>query len=183
MNKKILGGLGLGAVLIILLAVLYAFYPGSAPEIAPGKAKTPTTESPSSTSALGKPGSRGPGGPISPEPPAPPITPPAVPPVVSRQPEVSPPPPATSLPPLEPTEEYGLLVKSYPQYQDAEKMLTQLRKQGKSVFIKRDDRRQVYEVWVGPFPSRDQAKMEAKSLQSKLKISVKLQQITIPVPK
>jgi cell division septation protein DedD len=184
MNKKILVGLAaLAAVLIILLVVFWQFYPGVEPEIAPSKPKPPAAEPRPSPEPLGKPVVPGPSVPGPQEPPAVQVMKPGAPPAAPSPPQVSPPLPRETAPPAEPQEQYGLLLKSYRKYRDAKKMQDRLRKEGKPAFIRRDGRRRVYDVWVGPFPSRGEAERAAKALKAKLGITPKLHKLTLPVPK
>ena len=126
MNKKIVSGLAVGATLILLLAVLYYLSTGNAPKTAstpvtaPG---APTVKAPAKPETL-------PAAPAQPtaknQPVAPGIEPAGPPKGVAPSPE----PLVTVLPPLEPSQHYGILAGSYKKFGDAARMLARLKKQG-----------------------------------------------------
>ena len=202
MNKKFLVALGLIAAIIIFL-VLYLFYAGGPPFKAPGKPQAPAAKSQPAPEPAAKPApspaavpapataptttpAPAPAPTPSPAPPEKPqlLTPQPMPPLEKpvTKPEAAPPaPPKTELAPLEPKEEYGLLAGSYRGYASAAKKMEQLKKQGQPAFIRKDKGR--YQVWVGPFPTSQEAEAAAKSIKGKMKISPKIQKIMIPVPK
>ena len=96
----------------------------------------------------------------------------------------SPEPQVTVLPPLEPSQHYGILAGSYGKYQDAANLLARLKKLGKPAFIQRDPRNlNRYQVWLGPFSSQNEAREAEKSLQAILKKPLKIEPIENPVPK
>lgn len=180
MNKKVISGLAVGATLILLLVVLYYFSTGTAPKTGPSPVTAPGA--PSAT-APAKPETAAavPTQPTPKEPPAAPGIEPAGPPKgVAPSPE----PQVTVLPPLEPSQHYGMLVGSYEKYRDAAGMLARLKKQGKPAFVQRDPRDlNRYQVWLGPFSSQDEAREAEKSLQATLKKPLKIEPIENPVPK
>jgi cell division protein FtsN len=76
------------------------------------------------------------------------------------------------------------LAGSYGKYQDADRMLAKLKKQGKPAFVQRDPRDlNRYQVWLGPFSSQEEAREAEKSLQAILKKPLKIEPIENPVPK
>jgi cell division septation protein DedD len=171
MNKKLVGGLLVGVLLIIILVVMYVFYLGSGPPTGPGPvtapAPTPSVEPP-------------------PAPPAPEtVAPKLPPPEVTPSPEVSPPAPEiTVLSPEKEKESYGILVGRYRQYHRAATMLERLKKKDLPGFIRRDPRRRrPYEVWAGPFTDPGEAKAARKSLRAMLRRTPKIEKIETPVPK
>jgi cell division septation protein DedD len=187
LNKRVFKGLGLGilllGLLILLLLILYHFRP--APVTIDKLAEKPQTlpgvsEAPSSPPPL-------------PAPIAPPLEQPPAPPKEGVGPsETTPPktaispPPAKEHPlaPLKEEKKYGLLVGTFPNFQSAEKMLDKVRKQGQPGFIRRTrGKKRGFQVTAGPFSSRREAEVAAKSLQTKLHVSPKLEKIIIPVPK
>jgi cell division septation protein DedD len=176
MNKKVVGGLAIGATLILLLAVLYYLSTGSAPKTGPSPATTPVA--PTAT-APAKPETPPPAIPKEPLP-APGIEPAGPPKEAGPSPE----PQVTVLPPLEPNQHYGILAGSYGKYRDAAKMLAKLKKLGKPAFVQRDPRDlNRYQVWLGPFTSQSEAREAEKSLQATLKKPLKIEAIENPVPK
>ena len=166
MNKKIVGGLAIGAILIIGVAVLYYLSAGGPPKTGP--------------SAVPAPG-QSPPAPVTPRPAAPgPIEPAGPPKGAAPAPE----PKVTVLPPLEGQEKYGILAGSYKKYADAAKMLARLQKQEKPAFVQRDPRNSnIFQVWLGPFASRGEAEAAEKSLGAILKKPLKIEIIENPVPK
>jgi len=176
MNKKVVSGLAIGAALILLLAVLYFYSTGNTPKTGP----SPVTAPGAPTAAA----------PVKPEPlaaapkeqqPAAPGIEPAGPPKGASS---SPEPQVTVLPPLEPSQHYGILAGNYGNYRDAAKMLDKLKKQGKPAFVQRDPRNiNRYQVWLGPFSSQSEAREAEKSLQATLKKPLKIEPIENPVPK
>jgi cell division septation protein DedD len=192
LNKRIFKGLGLGGLLlgllILLLLILYHYhFLGSRPapvptsklaekaQILPGVSEAPSTLPPLAA------------------PMAPPLE---QPPAASKEgvgtSETTPPgtaisPPAAKEPPLAALKEerkYGLLVGTFPNFRSAEKRLDAVRKQGKEGFIRKTPgKKQGFQVIAGPFSSRREAEVAAKSLKSKLHVSPKLEKIIIPIPK
>jgi cell division protein FtsN len=180
MNKKVVVGMAVVATLILLLAGLYYLSTGTAPKTGP----SPVT-APGAPSATAPPKPEAPAAiptqPIPKEPPAAPGIEPAGPPKGAA---LSPEPQVTVLPPLEPSQHYGILAGSYGKYGDAASMLARLKKQGKPAFIQRDPRDlNRYQVWLGPFSSQDEAREAEKSLQTTLKKPLKIEPIENPVPK
>lgn len=180
MNKKVVGGLAVAAILILLLAGLYYLSTGTAPKTGPSPVTAPGAPSatapvkPETASAL-------PTQPAPQEQPAGPGIEPAGPPKAAVP---SPEPQITVLPPLEPSQHYGILAGSYGKYGDAASMLARLKKQGKPAFVQRDPRNlNRYQVWLGPFSSQDEAREAGKSLQASLKKPLKIEPIENPVPK
>jgi cell division septation protein DedD len=174
MNKKVVGSLAIAATLILLLAALYYLSTGTAPQTGPG---APSATAPAKPEPL----AAAPAPPSPKEPPAAPGIEPAGPPKgVGPSPE----PQVTVLPPLEPSQHYGILAGSYGKYRDAARMLDRLKKQGKPAFVQRDPRDlNRYQVWLGPFSSQDEAREAIKSLQTTLKKPLKIEAIENPVPK
>jgi cell division septation protein DedD len=167
MNKNLSRGLAVAVILIILLVALYYLSSGGPKKTGPSPVIAPTP--PTATA------------PARPEPPAAPAIEPAGPPMgVAPTPE----PQVTVLPPLEPSQRFGILAGSYKKYQDAETMLARLKKQGKPAFIQRDPRDlNLYQVWLGPFSSQSDAEDAAKSLRAALNKPFKIEAIENPVPK
>ena len=180
MNKKVVSGLAIGATLILLLAGLYYLSTGNAPKTGPSPVTGPGA---STATAPAKPGPV-PAAPTQPTPPEPPAAPgmePAGPPKGAAP---SPEPHVTVLPPLEPSQHYGILAGSYGKYQDAANLLARLKKLGKPAFVQRDPRDlNRYQVWLGPFSSQEEAREAEKSLQAILKKPLKIEPIENPVPK
>ena len=183
MTNKGLVGLLLVAAIIILFLVLYLFYPKGLPHLGPEKPKEPAVKTQVTPEPKEKPGEKPAPVPAPQEQPQPPPPPPAAPPEKPlTKPEAAPPgPKETVLPPLEPKEEFGLLVGSYRGYPAASKKMEKLKKQGQEVFIRRDKGK--YQVWVGPFATRKEAEVAANSLKAKSKISPKIEKLVTPVPK
>ncbi len=179
MTKKALAALSLGAALIVFLAVMYVFYPSGAPQVSPDKPGAPS-EVPYRTAPefAGKPAQPDAPSPAAPTTLAPPT--PAPPP-----PELKPPAAQETKPPVvEPEEQFGLLVGRYRTYKEAAKIMEKVQKEGKPAFIRRDGRRpKPYSVWAGPFPSREESKLAAKTIRAKLKVAPKPEKLRQPVPK
>ncbi len=100
-----------------------------------------------------------------------------------------PPQPAIGLPaakeqpmaPLEEETKSGLAVGAFRNFRSAEKMLEKLKQQGTEGFIRRTPgKKQGYQVIAGPFASKPEAEVAAKSLKTKLHVSPKLETIIIP---
>jgi len=81
----------------------------------------------------------------------------------------------------EPKEGYGLLAGRFRRYRAAQRLLEKIKKQDRPGFIRKKGK--YYEVWVGPFPSSQEAKKHQKSIRSSLKISAKMRKFSVPVPK
>ena len=180
MNKKVVIGLAVGAILILLVAVMYRLYTGSPAKTGPSSVTAPGAPT-AMAPALPEPLAAAPSRPTPQEPPAAPGIEPSGPPKgVAPSPE----PQVTVLPPQELEKKYGILAGSYGKYRDAAKMLAKLKKQGKPVFIQRDPTNlNLYQVWLGPFSSRSEAEDAAKSLKGLLKKPLKIEAIENPVPK
>src|SRR4030042_1114517 len=181
MTNKGLMALGVGAVSIILILVLYFFWPAARPPLSPEGPEKPEIKSQALPGE--KPGPGAPAAPSSPEKAQPPLPGPAGSP---EQPAAKPglgltAPPGQALAPLEPVEKYGLSAGSYRKYRDAGKKMQKLQKQGQPAFVRREKGK--YQVWVGPFETGPEAEAAAKSLRTKLKISAKAQKVVVPVPK
>jgi len=180
MNQKIGRGLAVGAILIILLVVLYYFL-GGPWKIGPSGITAPR---PPEATAPAKPEPAAPPAATQPAPPEPPPalqTEPAGPPKGLAP---SPEPKVTVLPPQAGQEKFGILAGSYKKYGDAGKMLAKLKKEGKPAFIQRDPRNvNRYQVWLGPFSSQSEAEDAAKSLKAVIKKPLKIEPIENPVPK
>lgn len=201
-NKALAGLLALAAIVIVFLA-LYLFYPGVLPHLGPEKPQEPTKKTAALPEPQEKPGEQATPAPApapAPAPTPPPAPAPAPAPAPQAPPQPTPPPPAAApekpvtkpeptpaapkeaeLPALQPKEGYGLLAGSFRGYASASKMLEKLKKQGQEAFIRRD--RGKYQVWVGPFPTRQEAEEAAKSIQQKMKIRLKIEKMVTPVPK
>ena len=139
----------------------------------------PPKTGPSPVTAPGAPTATAPAKPEPrPHPPARP-TQPAAPALNRRVPQrgaPSPEPQVTVLPPLEPSQHYGILAGSYGKYRDAANLLARLKKLGKPAFIQRDPRDiNLYQVWLGPFSSQSEARDAEKSLQAILKKPLKIE--------
>ena len=180
MNQKVVSGLAIGAVVILLLVVLYYLSADKSPQ--PGPSPVTTPGAPSAT-APAKPEAP-PAAPTQPTPREPPSAlgmEPAGPP---KEAVPGPEPQVTVLPPQEPSQHYGILAGSYGKYPDAASMLARLKKLGKPAFIQRDPKDiNRYQVWLGPFSSQDEAREAEKSLQGILKKPLKIEPIENPVPK
>jgi cell division protein FtsN len=178
MNKKMVSGLVIGVTLILLLAGLYYFSAGTATKTGP----SPVT-APGAPTAPAKPETPAivPTRPTPKEPPGVPGIEPAGPPKGAAP---SPEPQVTVLPPLEPSQHYGILAGNYGKYGDAASMLARLKKLGKPAFVQRDPRDlNRYQVWLGPFSSQSEAQEAEKSLRATLKKPLKIEPIENPVPK
>jgi cell division septation protein DedD len=172
--------LAVGAILILLLAGLYYLSTGISPKTGPSPATAPGA--PIATTPAR------PEAPVTPPTQPTPPTPPAAPGIETAGPPKGvasrPEPQVTVLPPQEPGQHYGMLAGSYGKYRDAANMLARLQKQGKTAFIQRDPRDlNRYQVWLGPFPSQDEAREAEKSLQAILKKPLKIEPLENPVPK
>jgi cell division septation protein DedD len=168
MNKKIVGGLAIGAILIILAAVLYYLSTGSPPKTGPSAVTAPGPAPATAPPAPQLPPAAGPIEPAGPPKGAAP----------------SPEPKVTVLPPLKGQEKHGILAGTYKKYPAAAKMLARLKKQGQPAFIQRDPHDlSRYQVWLGPFASRGEAEAAEKSLRAFLKKPLKIETIENPVPK
>ena len=180
MNKKLVSGLAVGATLILLLAGLYYFSAGTAPKTGPSPVTgpgAPTAKAPAQPQPL----AAAPTQPAPQEQPTAPGIEPAGPP---KEAATSPEPHVTVLPPLEPSQHYGILAGSYGKYQDGANLLARLKKLGKPAFIQRDPMNlNRYQVWCGPFSSQNEAREAEKSLQAILKKPLKIEPIENPVPK
>lgn len=180
MNKKVVSGLAGGVTLILLLVVLYYLSTSTAPKSGPSLITGPA---PPTATAPGKPEPLAAAPTLSTpqeQPAAPGIEPAGPPKWVAPSPK----PQVTVLPPLEPSQHYGILAGSYGKYQDAANQLTRLKKLGKPAFIQRDPRDlNRYQVWLGPFSSQSEARKAEKSLQAILKKPLKIEPIENPVPK
>ena len=130
MNQKIGRGLAVGAILIVLLVVLYYLSTGGPPKTGPSPGTAPGAPLATAPARPEPPAAP------APTPPAPPIEPAGPPKGVAPSPE----PKVTVLPPLEESQRYGILAGSYKKYPDADKMLARLKKEGKPAFIQRDPR-------------------------------------------
>ncbi|MEJ2673443.1 MAG: SPOR domain-containing protein, partial [Deltaproteobacteria bacterium] len=93
--------------------------------------------------------------------------------------------PKVTVPPSKPQgERYGVLVREYRKYPPAARMLSRIKKRGLPGFVQRDPRDSSrFQVWLGPFSSRDEAQAAVKKLRAKLKKPIKIEQIENPVPK
>ena len=180
MNKKVISGLAIGAVVILLLAVLYYLSADKSPQPGPSPVTTP-----------GAPSAAAPARPEAPAPTPTQPTPQEPPPALGMEPAgppkeaaPGPEPQVTVLPPQEPSQHYGILAGSYGKYPDAASMLAKLKKLGKPAFIQRDPKDiNRYQVWLGPFSSQDEARKAEKSLRGILKKPLKIDPIENPVPK
>lgn len=200
MNKKFLVALGVMVAIIIFL-VFSLYFSGDYPFTGPGLPKKPTVktqatpepkEKPAPTTAPAPtpapkpaqaPAPKPAPAPATQAPPTPPPAPPAAPPEkpLTKPEATAPGPPKTELPPLQPTEEYGLLVGRYRSYRSAGKKMEKLKKKDLPAFIRRDKGR--YQVWVGPFATRQEARKAAKTIKAKRRRPPRIQKITIPIPK
>jgi cell division septation protein DedD len=182
MTKNILRGLAIGGGLFILLAVLYLVYTGSAP---------PTGRSPAPVATTPPAGTPPPSAPSPKEivPPAPITAPPAEPvgPVKEAAPGPALTPPATpgTVSPLkELKDQYGLLVRRYRNYRAAGKMLARMKKKGIPGFIRREEgKTHSYEVWAGPYASREEARAAEKSLRVLTRRTPKIKSLPPVIPK
>lgn len=181
MNKNLARGLVVGAVLIILVVVLYFVYMGTPPPTGPSTVTAPTPPPAAAPAVQPPPAAPGPKEP----PAAAPSEPTAPPKEAAPSPEVRPPEPkVTVFPPEKEKDQYGLLVGRYRKYRDAGKMLARLKKRGIPGFIRRDAQKpRPYEVWAGPFPSQQEAMAAEKPLKAMLKKSLEIEKVQIPIPK
>ena len=204
MNKKFLVALAAIAAIIIFL-VFSLYYSGDYPFTGPGLPKKLAKKTQTVPDSKAKPGPMtAPAPKTAPDPHAAPAapsvtaptpakatqTPPPAPPApgaaspekaVTKPGAAAPKPPKLELQPLEPTKEYGLLVRRYRGYYSAGKKMAKLKKKDLPAFIRR--RKGRYEVWAGPFATRQEALKAAKSIKGKRRRRLRVQQITIPVPK
>jgi cell division septation protein DedD len=99
--------------------------------------------------------------------------------------EPSPTEPQVTIPPPPMLKEhFGILVGTYKRYRDAAKMLGILKRQGNPAFVQRDPRDMSrFQVWLGPFSSRDKAQAAEKEMHALLKKPLKIEQIENPGPK
>ena len=182
MKKNTALGVAIVAVGVIVAVVLWRLYLGGPPHVGPGPA---TTSKPSVAPAPSVPPPAATPESKQPVPPgAPPIKVEPSPSVAPLQ-EPSPPAPKITIPPP-PTmkEHYGILVGNYLNYRDAARMLAKLKKQGKPAFVQRDPRNSnLFQVWLGPFSSQDEAQAAEKEMHARLKKPLKIEQIENPVPK
>jgi cell division septation protein DedD len=175
-NKKILGSLGLVAGLLLAAFVTYQFLakpeapspsqpfqgviqPGPPPQPAPVPAAPPKSSPPP-----------------APEPARPsvitPVAPPEPPPA-GKQIAPAPPPGAQAEP--------ALLAGKFRRYADARRLLAKIQRQKLPAFIRKKGK--YYLVWVGPFPTSQEAAQARKNLRAKLKISPRQEKVEMPVPK
>jgi cell division septation protein DedD len=174
MKKNTALGVVIVAVTIILVVVLWRLYLSGPLHVGPGPVATskpavaPAPAVPPPAATLGAP-------PIKVEPS----------PGVAPLQEPSPPAPKITIPPPpQMKEHYGILVGNYRHYRDAANMLARLKKQGKPAFVQRDpDNPNLFQVWLGPFSSQDEANAAEKEMHAKLKKPLKIEQIENPVPK
>lgn len=181
MSKKVIWGLGLGALAAALVVAVYSFYSRPPEPVPPAEQAVP----PAAVSPLEKPGVVA--GKLE--------TPPAVPETAAKAepapsapapgPEAGPAPPEEKIfAPLTGKEQYGVLVGRYENYRQASKVLAKLRKQGKPAYIRPDpEKPTAYQVWVAPLPTLTQAEAAAKSIKTKLRVSPKIQKIEVLPPK
>lgn len=190
MTKKVLVALGFVAAIIILL-LLYFFstrdqqFKGPEPPQKPAEKSriTPEPKEKPAPAPVPAPTTPPPPAPAPQEPPQPLPTPPVTPPEKPATKAEAPPPTPqdTELPPPEATEKYGFLAGSYRKFTDAAKKMEKLKKQGLPAFIRRDKGR--YQVWAGPFSSRQEARKAAEAIKGKTRRPPKIQKLQIPVPK
>jgi len=190
LNKGVSKGLGLGALLsglLILLSLILYYFLGSRPAPVPtGKLEVKPQTLPGVSEAPGTPPPLA--APIAP-PPEQPHAPPGERVGISEttSPKTAISPPAAKEQPMAPLEEetkYGLSVGAFPNFRSAEKMLDKVGKQGEQGFIRRTPgKKKGYQVIAGPFSSKQEAEVAAKSLKTKLHVSPKLETIIIPVSK
>jgi hypothetical protein len=193
MNKKIVGGLvALVGLLIIIVLLLWRIHSGISPHPSPGvgTATAPAPVPPVAPAVTPTP-TPAPSAPAPVVPPAPGAkVPPAAP--LTNKPgslkgtapggEVSQPAPnIITFPPSKPEPQYGFLKNTYRRYRDADRMVNHLRKQGKTAFMRRKNGR--FQVWVGPFASREEAEAAAKSLLGPHHKMPKIERIETPIPK
>jgi cell division septation protein DedD len=190
LNKRVFKGLGLGALLLGLLILLFLtidhFFASKPAPVPTGKLAEKAQTLPGVSEA-----------PSTPPPSAAPIAPPLEqPPAPSRAgvgaSESTPPKTAISPPtakehplaPLKEERQYGLLMGTFPNFRSAEKMLGKVRKQDKQGFIRRTPgKKKGFQMIAGPFSSKREAEVAAKSLKTKLHVSPKLVKLINPVPK
>lgn len=174
MNKKIVPWLTVGAILIVLLLLIYFLYYRGVP-----RPTVPSPGAPPGPSAVAPPAVKPPAA-I----PAPQAVTPQKPPVAPSPEVTAPGPKVTVLPPQKAKEQYGVLVGKYRKYRSAAKMLARLKKHGIPGFIKRKEpHRGPYEVWAGPFSTRPEAEAAEKSIRALLKRTPTIHKIITPVPK
>ena len=85
------------------------------------------------------------------------------------------------MPPLESTQEPGLLAGKFLRYKDARGLLAKIQRQQIPAFVRREGNR--YGVWAGPFATTQEAEQAKKKLQMALKISSKMGTCETPVSK
>ncbi|MBW1917994.1 MAG: SPOR domain-containing protein [Deltaproteobacteria bacterium] len=65
-------------------------------------------------------------------------------------------------------EHFGVLVAKFRKYQEASKLMAQLRRQGKPTWIRPSPGEPTrYEVWVAPYEKEEPAQSAAKSIKAK----------------
>ncbi|MFP3868573.1 MAG: SPOR domain-containing protein [Desulfobacteraceae bacterium] len=170
MDKRVIG-IGLGALLIAAAVLGYNIYYKSAEPVpsAPKKAG-PAEMAPVSPPALSPPE----------ESPAPPVetgpTEPLEPPQLEETQDKSTAPPEK--------EAFGVLVAKFPTYQEASKLMAQLRQQGKPTYIQPSSEEPTqYEVWTAPYQQEEQAQAAAKSIKAKYGWSPRVERIEVLPPK
>lgn len=177
MAKKIIGGLAVTAALFVILAVVYHSY-FKAPPPAPPQ-ELPYRTAPTFT---GKPATSPPAPSPAPEPSVSPQAKAAGPPAEAPVPSEHKPPRGVE-PELE--KQYGLFLGRYRTYRQAAKVMEKIKNQGTPAFVRHEGRKKrlPYEVWAGPFSDEKQAQAAAQSVRKNLKMSARLQNLQMPVPK
>jgi uncharacterized iron-regulated membrane protein len=199
MDKKKVTGLTVGAILFVLLVLLYFFNFRGGPQ-----EKIATSGSPSGPSAATPPATQAPAAIPTPQELAPqklPGTPApqelgprkqAAPPLEQAGPskavapgsEATPRAPVTVFPPEKKKEYYGFLVNRYRNYGSASKMQEKMKKRGVFGFIQPAPKHPgLSELWAGPFSDLGKAKAAEKSIRDLLKGPRKIHKIKGTIPK
>ena len=162
MHKNTARGLAILGVMIIAAVVLWRLYLAGPPTAGPGPGAT-------SKPAVAPP-------PVGPEPQVPgqeglpgagPSKPESLQGSAPLQEPSGPSPKITIPPPPAMAKHYGILAGNYRHYGDAAKMLARLKKRGQPAFVQRDPRNlNRFQVWLGPFSSRDEARGKGNGRQS-----------------
>jgi cell division septation protein DedD len=186
MTNKALVGVALGVGLAVFLTAFYLFYPsGEALRVEPDRPAAPGEVEPRTAPEFAEK-------PVLPEPGEPPVqdtpvsgtieeaTPPE-----EAPPSLEPPEPEeVLLPPAEPQEQYGLLVRRYRTHEEASRVMEKLQEQGTPAFVRHDGQhRRPYALWAGPFPNQEEAKAAARAIRARFKFSAKPEKLQLPIPK
>ena len=177
MNKGLIWASGLAALVIVGGILGYkAFFKAPEPVPAAPEKAVPAEVTPLSPQPVGPPaGSESRPGETAPS--------------EALKPPAAPPPETVEEAAKEPTsqpekEHFGVLVAKFRTYQEASKLMAQLRRQGKPTYIRPSpEEPTLYEVWVAPYNKEEQAQAAAKSIKAKYGRSPRVQRIEVLPPK